>query len=102
MLAVFSTVFVMAVLWIIESFENAKAAFDLKVEAKDPAALRPKIEELLSRSRLEFSMRTISNEEVVYEVQLPIDKKPDRLSNAILKIDPENATGVEWKKKEKK
>ena len=102
MLAVFSTVFVMAVLWIIESFENAKAAFDLKVEAKDPTALRPKIEDLLSRSRLEFSMRTISNEEVVYEVQLPIDKKPDRLSNAILKIDPENATGVEWKKKEKK
>jgi uncharacterized membrane protein YhiD involved in acid resistance len=102
MLAVFSTVFVMAVLWIIESFENAKAAFDLKVEAKDPAALRPKIEDLLSRSRLEFSMRTISNEEVIYEVQMPIDRKPDRLSNAILKIDPENATGVEWKKKEKK
>jgi uncharacterized membrane protein YhiD involved in acid resistance len=102
MLAVFSTIFVMAVLWIIESFENAKAAFDLKVEAKDPAALRPKIEDLLSRSRLEFSMRTISNEEIVYEVQLPIDRKPDRLSNAILKIDPENATGVEWKKKEKK
>ncbi len=102
MLAVFTTVFVIAVLWIIESFENAKAAFDLKVEAKDPAALRPKIEELLSRSRLEFSMRTISNEEVVYEVQLPIDRKTDRLSNAILKIDPENATGVEWKKKEKK
>ena len=102
MLAVFSTVFVLAVLWIIESFENAKSAFDLKVEAKDPAALRPKIEDLLSRSRLEFSMRTISNEEVVYEVQMPIDKKTDRLSNAILKIDPENATGVEWKKKEKK
>ena len=98
MLAVFSTIFVMAVLWIIESFENAKAAFDLKVEAKDPAALRPKIEDLLSRSRLEFSMRTISNEEIVSEVQLPIDRKPDRLSNAILKIYPENATGVEWKK----
>jgi len=90
------------VLWIIESFENAQAAFDLKIAAKDPAALRPKIEDLLSRSRLEFSMRTISNEEVIYEVQMPIDRKPDRLSNAILKIDPENATGVEWKKKEKK
>jgi hypothetical protein len=102
MLAVFSTVFVMAVLWIIESFEKAKIAIDLKVEAKDPAALRPQIEDLLSRSRLEYSMRTISNEEVVYEVQLPIDRKTDRLSNAILKLDPENATGVEWKKREKK
>jgi hypothetical protein len=47
-------------------------------------------------------MRTVSNEEVMYEVQLPIDKKTDRLSNQILQIDPENATGVEWKKKEKK
>src|SRR5262245_58762468 len=87
MLALFSTVFVMAVLWVIESFEKAKVAIDLKVQAKDPAALRPKIEDLLSRSRLEFSMRTISNEEIVYEVQVPIDRKTDRLSNAILKLD---------------
>jgi hypothetical protein len=102
MLALFSTVFVMAVLWVIESFDKAKNAFELKVEAKNPAALRPKIEDLLSRSRLEFSMRTISNEEIEYEVQVPIDRKSDRLSNAILKLDPENATGVELKKKEKK
>ena len=102
MLALFSTVFVMAVLWVIESFDKAKNSIDLKVHAKDPAPLRPKIEDLLSRSRLEFSMRTISNEEIVYEVQVPIDRKTDRLSNAILKLDPENATGVELKKKEKK
>ena len=102
MLAVFSTFFIMVVLWVIESFERARAAFELKVEAKDPAALRPRIEELLAKSRFEFSLRTVSNDEVVYEVQLPIDKKPDRLSNAILKLDPDNATGVEWKKKEKK
>lgn len=102
MLASFTTAFVLVVLWIIESFEKARAAFDLKIEAKDPAALRPRVEELLARNRLEFSMRTISNEEVVYEVQVPIDKKTDRLSNQIMKIDPENATGVEWKKKEKK
>jgi uncharacterized protein DUF4956 len=102
MLATFTTAFILGVLWIIESFEKARAAFDLKIEAKDPAAFRPKVEELLARHRLEFSMRTVSNEEVVYEVQLPIDKKTDRLSNQILQIDPENATGVEWKKKEKK
>ena len=68
-----------------------KVAIDLKVAAKDPAALRPKIEDLLSRSRLEFSMRTISNEEIEYEVQVPIDRKTDRLSNAILKLDPAHA-----------
>jgi uncharacterized membrane protein YhiD involved in acid resistance len=102
MLAVFATAFIMVVLWIIESFEKARALFELTVQAKDPAALRPKIEELLTKSRLEFSLREISNEEVCYEVQMPIDRKTDRLSNAILKMDPENASGVEWKKKEKK
>ncbi len=102
MLAVFTTAFVLAVLWIIESFEKTRAAFDLKVEAKDPAALRPRIEALFVKHHLEFTTRTVSNEEVVYEVQLPIDKKTDRLSNQILEIDPKNATGVEWKKKEKK
>ena len=103
MLAAFRNRLHPGVLWIIESFEKARAAFDLKVEAKDPAALSPRIEELL-RAGIASSSRCgrVSNEEVVYEVQLPIDRKTDRLSNAILQIDPENATGVEWKKKEKK
>ena len=40
---------------------------------------------------------------MTYEVHVPLDKKIDRLSNGILKLDPENATGVEWEdKKEKK
>jgi uncharacterized membrane protein YhiD involved in acid resistance len=102
MLALFATVFILGVLWMIESFEKARTAFELKIEAKDPAALRPKVEELLSKGRLEFSLRTASEEEICYEVQLPIDKKTDRLSTAILNLDPKNATGVEWKKKEKK
>jgi hypothetical protein len=103
MLALFATGFIMVLLWVIESFEKAKIRFELTVKAKDPAALRPKIEELLTRQRLEFTLRTASKEEVSYEVQVPVDKKTDRLSNAILKIDPDNATGVEWdQKKEKK
>jgi hypothetical protein len=102
MLALFATGFIMAVLWVIESFERAKATFEVTVQAKDPASLRPKIEDLFGRSRLDYSLRTVSAEEVCYEVQLPVDRKPDRLSNAILQIDPANATGVEWKKKERK
>jgi uncharacterized membrane protein YhiD involved in acid resistance len=103
MLALFGTGFIMVLLWVIESFEKAKIRFELTVKAKDPAALRPRIEELLTRQRLEFTLRTASKEEVSYEVQVPVDKKTDRLSNAILKIDPDNATGVEWdQKKDKK
>ena len=31
-----------------------------------------------------------TSEEVAYEVHMPIDKKTDRLSNAILELDPNN------------
>jgi uncharacterized membrane protein YhiD involved in acid resistance len=79
MLALFATGFIMVVLWVIESFEKARV-----------------------RNDLEFSLRTASDEEVCYEVQVPLDKKTDRLSNSILKIDPDNATGVEWQQKKEK
>ncbi len=65
MLALFATVFILAMLWIIESFEpKATQAFELKIKAKDPAALKPKLEQLLARHRFEFELRTTSTEEL--------------------------------------
>jgi hypothetical protein len=103
MLAAFATAFILGVLWIIESFEpQMTQMFALKIQAKDPGALKPRIEELLKRNSLEFEMRTATQEEVCYEVKLPFDKKTDRLSSAILKMDPGNTTGVEWEEKKDK
>jgi hypothetical protein len=51
---------------------------------------------------VEFEMRTTTQEELCYEVRLPFDRKTDRLSNSILKIDPANTTGVEWEEKKEK
>jgi hypothetical protein len=104
MIATFATAFILAMLFVIESLEPiAVKTFELKVKAKDTAPLKPKLEELLKRNRLEFELRTSTPEEVCYEVKLPLDKHTDRLSNVILKLDPENTKGVEWdEKKEKK
>jgi uncharacterized membrane protein YhiD involved in acid resistance len=104
MIATFATAFILAMLFVIESLEPiAVKTFELKVKAKDTAPLKPKLEELLKRNRLEFELRTSTSEEVCYEVKLPLDKHTDRLSNVILKLDPENTNGVEWdEKKEKK
>ena len=104
MMATFATAFILAMLFVIESLEPiAVKIFDLKVKAKDTAPLKPRLDELLRRSRLEFELRTSTPEEVCYEVKLPFDKHTDRLSNLILKLDPENTQGVEWdEKKEKK
>ena len=104
MIASFATVFILAVLWVVESFEpRAWNAFTLTVKAKDTASLKLKLEALLLRSRLDYELRTVTADELCYEVKLPLDKKTDRLSNAILLLDPENAIGVEWvEKKDKK
>jgi hypothetical protein len=103
MLAAFSTAFVLAVLWVVESFEpQARQLFTLNVKAGDPAAFRPKLETLLGRHRLEFELRSSTPEALSYEVRVPLDKQMDRLSNGILKLDPKNATGVEWEEKKDK
>src|SRR3990172_8937720 len=89
-LSAFSTVFIVAALWVIESFEpRSLKHFDLTVKAgKDTDALRPKIEAILSRFKLEFELRTTSGEEVCYDVRVPLEIQTDRVSNAILKLDP--------------
>lgn len=103
MLALFATGFVLVVLWVVESFEpRATHLFSLTVKAKDPAAFKPKLEQLLSRSRLEHDLRTASKEELCYDVKVPIDRKTDRLSELVLKLDPENATAVDWQEKKEK
>jgi uncharacterized membrane protein YhiD involved in acid resistance len=103
MLAVFATVFILGTLWIVESFEpKARQLFALKVKAKDPVALKPKIEQLLTRHRLEHELRTETKDEVTFEVRVPLDRKTDRLSDEILEIDKSNASGVEWDEKKSK
>lgn len=103
MLAVFATVFILGILWVVESFEpQAMQVFALKVKGKDPTTLKMQVEDILRRNRLDFEMRTTTQDEVTYEVRLPLDKKIDRLSSALLKIDPENTTGVEWEEKKDK
>lgn len=103
LLAFFATVFILAMLWIIESFEpKAMQAFTLKVKAKDPAALQPQLEKLLAKYKLASELRASSKEELEYEVKMPLDRKADRLSAIIMKLDPDNTTAVEWDEKKVK
>jgi hypothetical protein len=103
MLASFATLFVLGLLWIVESFEpKATQLFILKIKAKDPAAIKPEIEKLLSRYRLKPELRGESTEELSYEVRIPLESKTDRLSERLLKLNPENATAVEWEEKKDK
>jgi len=73
------------------------------VKTKDPTKLKPRIEQLLAKSRAPFELRTASKEELQYEVRWPVDRRTDRISEAMLQLDPDGELSVEWDdKKEKK
>jgi uncharacterized membrane protein YhiD involved in acid resistance len=103
-LTIFATVFMGAALWVIESFEpKTRKRFTLKIKAgKDTDAIRPKIERILARYKSEFELRSSSDDEVCYDVQLPLEVPTDRVSNAILRLDPEGHLAVEWADKNEK
>jgi len=103
MLAIFTTGFVLLVLGIIESFEpKTTNLFGLEIKAKDTESLKPKVEQLLRRAKLDYKMHTSAEEELIYDVQVPLDRRTDRLPDHIKKLDPDNATSVEWKEKKEK
>jgi hypothetical protein len=102
-LAVASTVFVLGVLWIVESLEPARRkVFTLRVKAEDPAPMRPALERLLRRSQARFELRTTATDEVCYEVLLPYEQRTDRLSTEIAALDRSGTTSVEWEEKKAK
>ena len=99
----FATVFLVAALWVIESFEQGLKRFELKIKAgNDTDSMRPKFEEILRRYKLSYELRTSSDEEVCYDVQVPLDLRTDRISNAILRLDPDGHAAVDWSEKKPK
>ncbi len=102
-LAMFSTLFILAVLFVVESLEpERRKTFELKITAADPAALRPQVEAILRRTKLKFELRSAGAKELVYETELPLSVRTDRIANAILLLQPGGETEVAWDEKKKK
>jgi uncharacterized membrane protein YhiD involved in acid resistance len=102
-LAIFATIFIVALLYVIESFEpTAKKFFELEVKAKDAAKVQPKVEALFRRRHVKFELREAGPDEFSYEVQLPLDLKTDVLSAEIMELDPDKGTAVQWSPSKKK
>ena len=75
-LAIFSTVFLVVLLGIIESFEKGMKKFDLTIKAGDQTdELRPKIEAILRRFKLPHELRASADDELCYEVAVPLDAR---------------------------
>ena len=102
-LSIFSTVFLLLALGVIESFERGVKRFDLIIKAGDKTDdLRPRIERVLKRFGVEHELQSSADEQVAYAVAVPLDADRDRVSNAILQLDPEGHAAVEWAEKKNK
>jgi hypothetical protein len=97
LLATISCGFVVAVLWILESLEPAdRARFDLTIDAKDSAELRPRIEHAMRQKGVRYELWGSSPARLRYEVTLPLHLKTQKLTKLIKKLNGHNGTSVEW------
>jgi uncharacterized membrane protein YhiD involved in acid resistance len=103
-MATFSAVFIMVTLWVIESFEpEGRKLFELKIKMGDETDNRRKeFDAILSRFHVDFDLLSSSDEEVCYEVWVPLEMQKERMSNALLRLDPEGHGAVEWNEKKPK
>ena len=103
-MAAASTLFILLTLWIIESFEpDTRRVFDLKIRMGDDTdGRRSQFEAILTRFHVDFDLRAASDEEVTYEVLVPLDLSRDRVSNALLALDPDGHGAVDWTEKKLK
>lgn len=101
-LAIIGTLFIATCLWIIEGFEPQTRIFELKVKMGDKTQdQRPRIEEVLRRYKARYELRTSAEDEVVYMVTTPRLLRTDRVSNAIMELEPDGKGSVEWNEKQK-
>ena len=102
-LAAFSTVFLVVLLGIIESFEKGMKKFELTIKAGDQTdELREKIETILRRFKLPYELLASADDELCFEVAMPFDVERDRVTDAILRLDPQGHTAVNWSEKKNK
>ena len=103
-MAAFTAAFIMVTLWVIESFEpERRKLFDLKIKmGKDTDNRRKEFDAILARFHVDFDLLSSSDDEVCYEVWVPLEMQKERLSNTILRLDPEGHGAVEWTEKKPK
>ena len=94
-LAIVGTVFLLMLLAVIESFEPAATrVLMIAVKAADSAVMKPRLERVLRREATSFELKGMSPEELQYEVQWPVDRPTDGLSERIVGMDPKGSADV--------
>lgn len=99
-LATAGAAFIVGVLWLLEWREPwPPKLFELKVSAKDPAALKSEVEALLTKHRIKFELRGSTEKDMTYSVEVPQGRRTDRISEAIAALHGAKAVDVAWAEK---
>lgn len=102
-LAAGATVFLLALLWVLESQEPERCVpFALTVKTDDPAGLRRQVETVLRRHRLDYDLRSWGANELVYSVEVPLAMRTDAISGQLVSLGVKTPLGVEWDEKKPK
>jgi uncharacterized membrane protein YhiD involved in acid resistance len=103
-MALISTVFILFALWVIESFEpEGRRVYTLSIKMGDDTdARREEFEAILNRHKVDFALLTASDDEVCYEAHVPLEVERDRITTALLTLDPHGHASVEWSEKKAK
>jgi hypothetical protein len=101
-LSLVTTVFLLVVLFLLESFEpESRKFFDVKVTSKIEN-IREQVEAIFKRAGIEYELRSVAEGEYVYDARVPLKRRTDKISTAIVALDSSNETAVEWKEKKPK
>ncbi|MCU1384668.1 MAG: hypothetical protein JWL71_3365 [Acidobacteria bacterium] len=100
--AVALCVFVILVLWILESFEPPdRAQFDLVIASQESLKIRQQVEHAFRGKGVHYQLWASSPEELRYEVSVPFDQDIRKLAKIIKRLDGRGAS-VDWEIKKYK
>ena len=96
MLAILGTVFLLALLWIVESFEpSARETLMITLKSKNASALKDPVEKTFRSFGATSDVRAISPEELQYEVKWPAGRPTKALSERLVSLDSSGRLEVE-------
>ena len=99
-LAFFATFFLVATLWVIESFEPEMRVFEVTVKLGDGTAdLRSKIEAVLRRHASDLEVRVSAADEASYLVRTSHEFSTDAATKALSALVPDGQGSIQWNEK---
>ena len=95
--ALLACAFILALLWVLESFEPAaRTRFQLIVGTHEPARMRPEVEHVLQNRGVSYVLLGVTPRELRYEVTVPFKAKIRKLTKMITGLDKGDRTTVQW------